>query len=1154
MFTLGLSLALGACSAEKTQPDVSSASAASTPAPPQAERSTRLSSAAPLLALPIPPGVDPASLTPRPSDDANARLPLDEALARLAPTDVLPPQRSSPPPTEDVLRETLHLYLEAREMAMEGRYFDSIRSLEQALKLDPGAVSCMRLMADDYLSTTGPARALKLYEDILALQPGDLESLLRLGSAAWQRRDVARAAGLLGKAYSRISDDPSATEDQDLWRLAAHELGQVLLSQGCDEAGVAVWRRLLQRLPDMPPESPRFQREIDRLYRVAPEMWRDLGDAYCRLERYDEAVEVYAQAFDAARLSHETMLPRLIWALCKSGRAQEAIRVVLEAIDAPEQAGAVELVSLFRDTPQSEPLAAALRQRLGEHPGELRYVQAIAGLLPADRSDAVILEFLGEHGAESTVLRDLLPWAVQRLAPVQPVRLIVGVAEKSRQVPDDLLDELVALTNDPQRFVAAWSDLPEAMQKTPAAQLVRVGLLLRDFQYDEARRAIDALLVTHPDSTAAILRKTSLLLLLHLTDEAWDLLNATTGHDDDPIELTYSRTLLLAQVGEVRKAADLLDQIAVSRSEDIDRAEHLRRKARLLASAGRYGDAAAMLDEALTGDPQDAKTYGALLRLYGLGGPLQDATRFGDLVRALYAAAPDSRTFLMLRAEQDAARGRFDDAIAGYQALLAEDMTDQAALEGVTKVWFAAGRASEAAQWLASKRVERPGDRALRNAWLGALVADQRAGEAIEVLRRALAARPDDFDSSLRLEEALRSVGREEEARQVTRDRWMRQPPSVAQSLALAQLDMQAERWENALTNLRQALDRAGNHLDRNLESITALASRIDSPDVRTQALELIEAIGRDVIVRQIETAPAVLRSYVSAVAELNRPLDAIIDAIEQARLLQPTIEYEMTAIATMSLAHQGRIDDACSLSDRWLGEDRPLEEGEAGLIEWRLERCAERDETDRAIQLVRRSHETELYQSLPILNGRPMAGDPAVTALAESFYQMSGAFSTQGHDLDEVVGRCRVLLPAGVARVHVRAEAHLGDHARAPGRDLAHELAEHALRERVRLQLVRLHQRAEARLVADVAADGPARQPGQAQLREAAVREVADPDDPDRGQVAGAALGREHGGQLVDEPLRHRVPRPGAADQERAAVGDEVDRLADVDDPGHGM
>ncbi len=93
-----------------------------------------------------------------------------------------------------------------------------------------------------------------------------------------------------------------------------------------------------------------------------------------------------------------------------------------------------------------------------------------------------------------------------------------------------------------------------------------------------------------------------------------------------------------------------------------------------------------------------------------------------------------------------------------------------------------------------------------------------------------------------------------------------------------------------------------------------------------------------------------------------------------------------------------------------------------------------------------------------------------------------------------------------------------------------------------------------EARLVADIAADRAAHQPGQPELREAAVGEVADADDPDRGQVAWPLGLRVDRGQFVDEALRQRVTGTRTADHDRAPVADQADGLANVDDLGHGM
>jgi hypothetical protein len=124
----------------------------------------------------------------------------------------------------------------------------------------------------------------------------------------------------------------------------------------------------------------------------------------------------------------------------------------------------------------------------------------------------------------------------------------------------------------------------------------------------------------------------------------------------------------------------------------------------------------------------------------------------------------------------------------------------------------------------------------------------------------------------------------------------------------------------------------------------------------------------------------------------------------------------------------------------------------------------------------------------------------------------------------------------------------------RSSGGDLAHQLAEDALREGIRLDLAGLDQGAQPRLVADVAADRPALEPGQPELREAALGEVADTDDPHRGQVAWPALLRVDRRELVDEALRQRVAGTRSADHDGAPIAHEPDGRADVDDLAHGM
>lgn len=942
----------------------------------------------------LPPGVETRRLLPRGDGDGRATLALAEALARISPNDFLPARRSLQTPTDQVLRETTRLYLQAREMTIEGRYFDSIRTLEQALKLDPTAVACMRLMAENYLSTIGPAKALKLYEDILSIDPDDVDALLRLGSAAWQRRDAARAAAMLGRACTLLSDPQTRPSDGDVWALAAYDLGQVLLAEGYDEAGVSLWNELVQRLAAVPPQSPRYQREIDRLHRAAPEMWRDLGDAFCRLERFDDAVEVYALALHNARSTGESTLPRLLWALLRSGREQDALSVFLQAIEDPAMPEAVELASLFRGTPSSDALAGALRRRLEEHPGELAYVQALATLLPPERSDAIILEFLGRFGTDPDVIRGLLPWAIERLAPSQPVRLIIAVAEKSGRVPDELLDELVALTDDPDRYAAAVRDLPQDVARGSAAELIRIGLLLRGARLAEAREALDALVAARPALAEAQLVRARLLLALNLEDAAAEVLEAATLGPGDPLALFYNKALLLADAGRIDAALALFDHVAQERADEIDRVEHLRRRAMLLADAGRAREAAEVLNEALKIDPGHDAVHGALLRLHGFGGPLRNTERVDELVRSLMASAPQGRTIRLLRAEQDVVRGRFDDAIAAYQALLADDPNDEAALEALRRTWLAANRAAEAAEWFEARRQNRPGDRPLRDAWLTSLVADQRANLAIDFLRRTIVQRPDDFDSYRRLEEVLRSVGREEESRAVMQDRWSRMPPSVARSLALAELEMQAERSIEAVAHLRDALARAGEHLIHHIEPIMAMASRMADSGARDEALQLMESACAQVVEKDLAAPPPVFLAWITAMAELDRPLDAIVAAIGRVRAIRPEIELEMTALATVTLARRERIDDACTLADAWLGAERVLQASDAGLIEWRLMQSILRNEPQHAINLTRRAFADEAHRAMRIFSSRPVLDRRASDPLANALYLLSLEFS----------------------------------------------------------------------------------------------------------------------------------------------------------------
>ena len=144
------------------------------------------------------------------------------------------------------------------------------------------------------------------------------------------------------------------------------------------------------------------------------------------------------------------------------------------------------------------------------------------------------------------------------------------------------------------------------------------------------------------------------------------------------------------------------------------------------------------------------------------------------------------------------------------------------------------------------------------------------------------------------------------------------------------------------------------------------------------------------------------------------------------------------------------------------------------------------------------------LHRQVAILVGGRPADDGDVDREGVVEQPLAAA---QGDHLDEVLGRARVLLAAGLTWVHVRAEARPA--VTRPGRPAAIS--------RISCESTPCGNEydsiwsastsaPEARLVADVAADGPAHEAGQPELREAPVGEVADARR--RGPWSGRAAG----------------------------------------------
>jgi tetratricopeptide (TPR) repeat protein len=94
--------------------------------------------------------------------------------------------------------EALRLYSAARSLEDRGRWADALALLQQASNLDPDSLAIARRLSRIYLGALGqPERALQYGRRVLAMEPGDTDTLSRLVDFYTQRNDAAGAEALL---------------------------------------------------------------------------------------------------------------------------------------------------------------------------------------------------------------------------------------------------------------------------------------------------------------------------------------------------------------------------------------------------------------------------------------------------------------------------------------------------------------------------------------------------------------------------------------------------------------------------------------------------------------------------------------------------------------------------------------------------------------------------------------------------------------------------------------------------------------------------------------------------------------------------------------------------------------------------------------------
>jgi tetratricopeptide (TPR) repeat protein len=940
----GLLIALaGGCSVAPRAPHSASA-------PPQAEAAPAHIALVPLsraiererrrpsqeaMKAPLPPGVDPALAMPV-EGDSRSQLSLDDAIALFAAKElpaVLTAAPAAMPAERDRREAALRRYLAGRQRLFDGDLSGGIEDLRQATRLDPEAPEPWRELGEAYIAQSSRVEAVAAFRTAVSRGLNDPRVLEILGRDALERHEQEAAAQFFTRAL--LADPESA--DPLLPHVIEVGLAGALAGQGYITAARDAVRRALERSAPAAVHT-RYLQEYGSIFRRQGDLWREVGDAECRLGHYESALEAYRRAAGLPTINEEALLGRTVFAAMRAGRPAVAAAAVVEAIiENGGLAGDTE-VSLLRhiagngpdgsagwNSPVRLETAAALatyRQSLGPDatPTVARaMVRAQAAVLGAVAARPLLREYFVQQGADVSVASDLIAACSSSAEAAREAAQVVAVAPAAA---DEMAEAVLRSRFDVQEVLAHLLRGPA----TPARVIVAAHIHARAGMFAAASRLADAIPLDGSLAEATSLAK-------------FDF-GISAGFERSPEQYAFIPTSpqgarmaarIYAAAQQHQRALSVLEpfladiQGGVARRERIDT---LIVAAELAAAAGRADDAERWLRQAISLDHHDERAYSHLLGLYAPSGPRPDAGRTAQVLRDLRAHTQDSRTARILVTRELLRRNLLPQAEAAALDL-ADESADLAAIEVLASVWQLRAASGDqeaferALQWIEQERKRRPYAAALLAGATTVLVGAGRGEEAVTLLREAMDAGAG-RDAARLLERVMREVlGRPAEADTLATARLEGRTLLPADSLelaeALARLGRDADACDALAAMLDPAITLVGDQPGRVLNLLAFVSERLlalgpallQQPELHTRAVDLFSQAAD----RGLQMPPALVERQLRLVAADPRSSFEHIRAVAaHAVQQQPSLRWRPYAVAAHVAGAAGRGDIALQL------------------------------------------------------------------------------------------------------------------------------------------------------------------------------------------------------------------------------------------------
>jgi tetratricopeptide (TPR) repeat protein len=756
------------------------------------------------------PGIDIDSVRALPESqlrpDSPALLSLDDAIKASTATFVLevaPPRTPDEQLDTETLAEALKLYASGVKRLNDGNIEAAMADLMQAKTLDPRSPSIWVAIGDAYVAAGRRPSGLGAWQQAIRQGSQQARIFAALGREALRSRRLDTAVGLLNAARNckDASDDPAM-----LWLLNA-DLGEALADLGHLDSA----RRLLATLQSMPPvwgQPTRLRNEIADLYRRRAELLQRTGDLSMRLGRADDASESYAAAAMWSSIDPGAVLLRRVDVLARLGRPAQGSLVLLEDIARSKGQIDERQLALIRWLSSVDGLAKPLADGLGQLQQELGPqlgASASAGLLRARASAlegeparVILRQHLAAHPADAEALGELL--ARTDDSPSARGNEIATLANANPQLAETYAETLIAQGSQILRTIGALESANGVGSRLTAAHaLQKLGLAERSWAN------VESIGKANP---AALADRAELAAKLGRYEAAAQALGSIPP--DHPSELAIS-------LRSLQRFSDAFNAIAPVANGPDATPQQLMLAAELSLRTGRFTDTERYLRAVLQKSPGNDQAAQSLISLYSPPSPLANDDKLASLVRSLREAEPSSRLIRQLAARELLQRGLWAQAETAFISIAEQSVPLPDDVNSLVTAWErqssneqtgapSTSTLDRAQRWLGRKLEAHPD-----SPWLIAGLAriQAAAGDATKAdafLAERIKSLPVPDLARLREQIVRASLGRPEDADEMTIQRLATMPPTIDTAIERAEALVRAGRGVDAADALRKAL------------------------------------------------------------------------------------------------------------------------------------------------------------------------------------------------------------------------------------------------------------------------------------------------------------------------------------------------------------